>query len=449
MNILTRLNRKAKRQIASECSPAAILGSAASKAAGSINALFERVSDPREHSKTAYSLSAILATRLVGAILGAQSMRALNECLNTDAAAAFVFSLCGIAVGPGQMLPHGDTINNLLMRLKPSELEGVVADMAKMAVRLKRCFRFRGMLAIAIDATQLFSFKKRHCAHCLTREHKGGPIDYFHYALEAKMLCGGDGGTVLSVATEFIENPDGEFDKQDCELKAAYRLLPRIKQIFPRAKICIIGDALYAGAPFFDLCKQLGFEYIVRFKEGSMPSLAAEFEALLGLQEKEKPSEPAANGNGSELCRYISAIEHGGHELSIARMDCQEEGKPPGSFAYIASMPISSDDEGKQIVGMGRKRWKIENEGFKSQKHDGMHLEHAFSLNYNAMKCHYLLIQLAHYIWQLALEGLKKIYAGTKSACQLRCELAEPVRDAGAERAFAARSPPEPVQAAA
>ncbi len=32
------------------------------------------------------------------------------------------------------------------------------------------------------------------------------------------------------MGTEFIENPEGEFEKQDCELKAFYRLEKKVKE---------------------------------------------------------------------------------------------------------------------------------------------------------------------------------------------------------------------------
>ena len=57
---------------------------------------------------------------------------------------------------------------------------------------------------------------------------------YLHHVLEAKLL--GPGGVVASLGSEFIENADvadskgksAEDVKQDCELKAAQRLLPRL-----------------------------------------------------------------------------------------------------------------------------------------------------------------------------------------------------------------------------
>jgi hypothetical protein len=53
----------------------------------------------------------------------------------------------------------------------------------------------------------------------------------------------------------------------------------------------------------------------------------------------------------------------------------------------------------------GRLRWKIENEGFNVQKNGGYHLEHAYSHHPNAKKVFYLLLQLAHLLFQLIEKG--------------------------------------------
>ena len=50
---------------------------------------------------------------------------------------------------------------------------------------------------------------------------------------------------------------------------------------------------------------------------------------------------------------------------------------------------------------MGRKRWKIENEGFYNQKHRTFNISHLSSRNDTAMKNHYFFIQFAHTIRQL------------------------------------------------
>ena len=60
----------------------------------------------------------------------------------------------------------------------------------------------------------------------------------------------------------------------------------------------------------------------------------------------------------------------------------------------------------------GRLRWKIENEGFNSQKNDGYNLQHKFShTSLFAMQNYYQLLQIAHLINQLT-EKLNSTKAG-------------------------------------
>ena len=66
-----------------------------------------------------------------------------------------------------------------------------------------------------------------------------------------------------------------------------------------------------------------------------------------------------------------------------------------------------------------RNRWKIENEGFNSQKCGIYDLEHHCGLNWNAMKNHYLIIQIAHILMQLYMaydDVVYKLYEGIKHA---------------------------------
>ena len=58
---------------------------------------------------------------------------------------------------------------------------------------------------------------------------------------------------------------------------------------------------------------------------------------------------------------------------------------------------------------LGRKRWKIENEGFNIQKNGTFDIGHLYSKDSTAIKVHYLMIQIAHIIRQLLEKGVKEI----------------------------------------
>ena len=73
-------------------------------------------------------------------------------------------------------------------------------------------------------------------------------------------------------------------------------------------------------------------------------------------------------------------------------------------FRYISNLKVTNNNI-KEIVILGRKRWKIENEGFYMQKHRTFNISHMNSRNDNAMKCHYFFTQFAHTIRQLIEKG--------------------------------------------
>ncbi len=79
-------------------------------------------------------------------------------------------------------------------------------------------------------------------------------------------------------------------------------------------------------------------------------------------------------------------------------------------FLFLADLPVSRRNV-EAIVMHGRMRWKIENEGFNTQKKHGYCLEYQFSRDYQAQKCHYYLIQTDHMVAQV-LEAWGKLWEG-------------------------------------
>lgn len=110
---------------------------------------------------------------------------------------------------------------------------------------------------------------------------------------------------------------------------------------------------------------------------------------------------------------YVNDLQYKSHKLSIgelveAKIVFEDENKEIKltTFRYISSFNITTKNI-KEIITTGRKRWKIENEGFNTQKNHGFEIHHLKSTNTNAMKNHYLLIQIAHIIRQIYDKGVQ------------------------------------------
>jgi len=168
---------------------------------------------------------------------------------------AFIDNLNVLTDSDLERIAHPDTLAYLLSRLSPDEVSAVIGKMVNRLIRMKCLERDRlsgQYYMVAIDGTGYINFgHTRHCARCSSKTTNGKTI-YYHPVLEAKLIT--TRGMALSVETEFIERQDG-VTKEDCELRAFYRLAEKLKKRFPQLKICLSLDALYAAQEVFEICK--------------------------------------------------------------------------------------------------------------------------------------------------------------------------------------------------
>ncbi len=94
---------------------------------------------------------------------------------------------------------------------------------------------------------------------------------------------------------------------------------------------------------------------------------------------------------------FVENIDYRGHLISFIEYGSSCKEKPS---CILTNLPLCKKNVA-QTAGTGRKRWKIENEGFNNQKNHGYYLEHVFCYQNWAMKNHYFLIQIGHMISQV------------------------------------------------
>jgi hypothetical protein len=304
----------------------------------------------------------------------------------------------------GLRLPDMDTVTLVFRDLAEDQLKGFKKLLVNRLIKRKVLdkFRLNGMLLVAIDGTGLVSFDKRHCDTCLTKTSKTGVVTYFHHVLEAKIVTAN--GFSLSLATEWIENPEGHFNKQDCELKAFYRMAEMIKKEYPRLPICICLDSLYPNQNFFDICVTNQWGYITVLKLDRLKNL---WKKISRLQHKTgKRTIQQDKKTVTQRYWFSNEIKHNGHVHSFIEID-EETLMPDGKttvvqrFVFLTNQNITHENA-LNIAQSGRLRWKIEKQGFDQQKNHGYNISHKYCRkSLTGLKNFYQCCQIGHLLNQL------------------------------------------------
>lgn len=359
---------------------------------------FEKLTDVRNQSYVTYKMKVIFLVRLMALMCEIKSMNGISREFNTDETIKNIAQICGLKLNE---IPHHDTINNVFENIEISELEQIIKYIITRLIRSKMLdkFKIRNMYyLVVVDGTGLATSRMKYNDNCLTKRktNKDGEeyIEYSTYVLEAKLVIG---NMVFSIGSEFVENANENETKQDCETNAFKRLAARIKKEYPRLKILLSGDALYASKPVIDICNDNGWKYIIRLKEGAIPTLYEEFKTVVKRE----------NETQKENYECATDLDYRESKINVVRYT-ETKKNITTEFVYMTDLPIK-DKNIENTVAVGRMRWKIENEGFNIQKNGTFDIGHLYSKNQVAIKVHYLLIQIAHIIRQLLENGNVKV----------------------------------------
>lgn len=378
----------------------------------------KKVMDARNQSYVTYEIEVIIFVMILKNICSIESMQEMMETFNEEICVKNIYRILGLE--ERDYLPHYVTINECLSRLDNSQLEAIRKKMIYGIIR-KRSFEYGKFLGekwvVIVDATQLFCFKERHCEHCLSKTLNKGTSEektiYYHQVLEAKLVLGDD--MIISLATEFIENPKANASKQDCELNSFKRLAETLKKEYPRLPVCLLADSLYANESVFQICRKNKWDYIIRYKSGSIPSIMEEYQEIVQMGEaeeevleREEIYQRRPNRKQKLRFQWVNGIEYQKHPVHVLCLEIERDGKEYKKFIWLSSVEICSGNV-EEMAETGRKRWLIENEGFNIQKNHRYLITHANSLDYNAMKNHYLLTQIADILMQMYENGEKGI----------------------------------------
>ena len=386
------MNRKQRRELRKNKDLIKELYSIINKYLPNLLNMFSNLTDVRNKSYITYEMKTICVTRLFSLLCGLTTMTDISsDTFNTDNCIKNLSKICGQDL---KELPYWETIQDVFINIDTNELRNIQKYIVKALIRSKMFdkFRYNGAFQLVFDGTGLSNHDYNLNDNCLIRKHKDGKVSYYKYILECKLVVG---NIIISLDSEFIENEKmiTEKQKQDCEIKAFKRMIKRIKKNYPKYKFIITGDALYAVKPIIEICEKNKWNYIFNLKPDRLKEINSIFEGNIQCYNEVKHKN-----------YYLSTnINYKNHILTAFKY-IQTKKEKTTIFRYISNMEVN-DNNINEIISLGRKRWKIENEGFYTQKHRTFNISHLNSRNDNAMKVHYFFIQFAHTIRQLLEQG--------------------------------------------
>lgn len=381
-----------------------------------LNDWLDRIPDPRLQAQITYDRRFLVWWGLCLFLFQLRARRQLDFELDRRGTEVLP-NLNRLAKTQQTTRPVHDTLDYFVGRTGSAPYAELRACMVQRLIRMKalEAARLQGRLVVALDATGHLVFHEKHCSRCLEYRHATHTV-YLHQILEAKLL--GPADTVVSIATEFIENQDddatlpAEQRKQDCELKALTRLMPALRREYPQLRLCLSGDALYACGRTLQLAKDHDCGYVLVFKEGQMPAVWKDFQSLLPLCPKNTLAH-RPDDKTHQVYRWVHDMSYQdgeGRTWTFHAIQCQEtvtanDSEIITTFAWITDLHVSKCTVVEVATKGGRHRWHIENQGFNRQKNSGLNLEHAYCIRPDSIKAYYYLMQIAHMILQFFEAG--------------------------------------------
>lgn len=312
---------------------------------------------------------------------------------------AFLHNLLTLSGTDEEQTASVEAMNYLMEKMPPDGvMDELPGQMALQLINSRALDKYRnshGEFMVAVDAVHLFTRQGRHPRAVYKRI--GGEIYSCYYALEAKLVT--PDGFAFSLATMFIETEE-EYVKQDCELKAFYRLEKILKERFPRLQICLLLDGLYANKNVLDICEENRWGRFIVFKDGSIPTLYAAMLAKLdGSPSVDNRPEPGVMQHISWALN-LKYENRSAHALFCRETTIAADGIKVSNFVWLTDAR-PDEHNAAELAEEARNRWIIENQGFNVQKNEGYELEHNYGTVGFAMKNYYYLLQIAHMLHQL------------------------------------------------
>lgn len=196
----------------------------------------------------------------------------------------------------GNRLPKRDCADDYLANVDSEAINGLLMQIFQWAKQNKLFYNHAESLLpnnyfhLGIDGFWTHRYCKPHamsesgeniCPHCLPRVHnKGTPderTDWLHAFVTFVLVFPGGFQFPIYIyplnAVQVNTAANDEKLKQECELLAAHKVLPELRQKLGRILVTVLLDSLYANEPMFMLLESLNFEFLIVRQEDTFKSI--------------------------------------------------------------------------------------------------------------------------------------------------------------------------------
>lgn len=262
----------------------------------------------------------------------------------------------------GQDLPSADTIGRVFCLINLESIRHFIHQVYSRLKRNKALNKTHGFDVLIIDGHESSSSYLRCCPGCLSRvihTRQQDRIQYYHRNVIA-MLSAKDFPLLLDVE----EQREGED-----EVAAAFRLMERIVDHYPRAFDLVVADGLYLRAHFFDLLLAHG-KHIIAVLKDERRELIQDAKSLFQYEEPLIQVEGSTTRQMWDIedfrswealgrgVRVVRSVEN----RTIRRQLTGKEEQETTEWMWATS--LSQTEAGTEaIVDLGHSRWHIENKG--------------------------------------------------------------------------------------
>jgi hypothetical protein len=266
---------------------------------------------------------------------------------------------------------------------------------------------------VALDGSEYFHSTKIECPGCLRRQSVKGEVNYSHVVVGATLVRAGS-HDILPFDAEEVRNADGK-EKQDCEINAGKRLVQRIRQEHRQLRVCLMGDDLYAHEPFIEELRALRLDFVLVAKPTSHAELFEWVEDLDRLGEclKGKWEEgPACKRRYFEyrIAQQVPLTQAGAVLVNFVEVwERNKEGRCVYHNSWVSDFAVRHENV-TTLMGIGRSRWKIENEQFNVHKNHGYELEHNYGHGQQTLSMVFYMLNLLAFLAHKLLEFGDRLY---------------------------------------